>query len=54
MQLKVGEVNQAMEDIITSLDQTQNELNDVDDIKGDPKFMETHLRKLQVCSDFMN
>ncbi|BFZ22115.1 hypothetical protein BsWGS_25154 [Bradybaena similaris] len=48
MQLKVGEVNQAMTDIITSLDATEASLNSIDETKGDPKFLETQLRKLQL------
>lgn len=48
MQLKVGEISQAMSDIITALDAAEADLNSADQVKGDPKFLETQIRKLQV------
>ncbi|XP_005100351.2 microtubule-actin cross-linking factor 1 [Aplysia californica] len=54
-QLKVGEVSQAMDDMISSLHVAQEELEHFDEIKGDPKFLETHMRKLQLLqSDLRN
>ncbi|CAL1534640.1 unnamed protein product [Lymnaea stagnalis] len=49
MQLKVGEVSQAMNDVITSLEDVQKDLSSADEVKGDPKFLETHMRKLQLA-----
>ena len=48
MQLKVGEVSQGMDDIITFLDNAQPTLDAFDDVKGDPKCLERHMRRLQV------
>ncbi|XP_041374834.1 LOW QUALITY PROTEIN: microtubule-actin cross-linking factor 1-like [Gigantopelta aegis] len=48
MQVKVGEVTRAMDDIICALQQANSDLEPMDKVKGDPKFLETHMRKLQL------
>ncbi|XP_067685972.1 microtubule-actin cross-linking factor 1, isoforms 6/7-like isoform X1 [Haliotis asinina] len=48
MQVKVGEVDKAMSGVMTSLDAVQKDLEPLEHIKGDPKFLETHMRKLQL------
>ena len=48
MQVKVGEVTRAMDDVICALQQTNTDLEPMDKVKGDPKFLETYMRKLQV------
>ncbi len=42
----LGEVDHAMDDIIEFLTRTEEELQELDDVYGDPKFIEAHLRKL--------
>lgn len=49
MQVKVGEVDKAMDGVMGSLDTVQQDLEPLEHIKGDPKYLETHMRKLQVC-----
>ena len=46
--MSLGEVDHAMDDIIGLLQQTESDLQEMDDIYGDPKLIETHLKKLQV------
>lgn len=48
MQLKTGEVQNAMSDATASLNQAQQDLGKMGEPKGDPKHLETQLRKLQV------
>ncbi|GFN99913.1 microtubule-actin cross-linking factor 1 [Plakobranchus ocellatus] len=48
MQLKLGEVNQGMDDIITFLDGVQPALDAFDGVRGDPKCLEQHMRRLQL------
>lgn len=50
MQLKVGEVNQAMEDIIVSLDEAQSQMDAMEEVQGDTKYLETRIRKLEVIT----
>lgn len=47
--MKLGEIDHALDDIIGYLTQTEVDLQDLDNVFGDPKFIETHLKKLQVC-----
>ena len=44
----LGEVDHAMDDIIEFLTKTEEELQDLDHVYGDPKYIEAHLRKLQM------
>ena len=46
----MGEVDHAMDDVIGFLQQTETELQALDDIYGDPRYIETYLRKIQVRS----
>ena len=48
MQVKVGEVDRSMSDVIATLDQLQTDIKNQGDVIGDPKHLETILRKLQV------
>ena len=48
MQVKVGEVDQSMHDVVATLDQLQKDIKNQEDVTGDPKHLETILRKLQV------
>jgi hypothetical protein len=48
MQVKVGEVDRSMDDVIATLDQLQDDIKNQEDVTGDPKHLETILRKLQV------
>jgi hypothetical protein len=48
MQVKVGEVDRSMDDVIATLDQLQYDIKNQKDVTGDPKHLETILRKLQV------
>lgn len=44
----LGEVDHAMDDIIEFLTKTEEELQELDDVYGDPKYIEAHLKKLQM------
>ena len=46
--MKVGEIDHAMDDIIGYLTQMEADLAGVDNIYGDPRFIEIHMKKLQV------
>ena len=48
MQVKVGEVDRSMGDVIATLEQLQTDIKNQGDVTGDPKHLETILRKLQV------
>ncbi|KAK7501339.1 hypothetical protein BaRGS_00007464, partial [Batillaria attramentaria] len=55
MQVKVGEVDRSMSDVIATLDQLQTDIKNQEDVSGDPKHLETILRKLQLMqSDVHN
>ncbi|XP_070185712.1 microtubule-actin cross-linking factor 1, isoforms 6/7-like isoform X4 [Littorina saxatilis] len=55
MQVKVGEVDKSMSDVIATLDQLQTDIKNQSDVNGDPKHLETILRKLQLMqSDVHN
>ena len=51
MQVKVGEVERSMNDVIATLDQLDSDIKNQGDVSGDPKHLETILRKLQVGLD---
>ena len=44
----MGEVEHALDDVIGYLSQTEADLQNLDNVFGDPKYIETHLKKLQV------
>ena len=48
--VRLGELDHAMDDVIEVLQKTQNDLQQLEDVYGDPKFVETHLKKLQVTN----
>jgi len=48
MQLQIGEVEAGLDDAINNLRESNQELESYDDIMGDPKYLETHVKKLQV------
>ena len=48
MQVKVGDLEKGMEDIIHSLERAMTELNLMDIASGDPKCLETLMKKLNV------
>lgn len=48
--VRLGEIDRALDDMNGFLQQTECDLQELDDIYGDPKFIETHLKNLQVCS----
>lgn len=48
MQLKIGEVEEGMDEAIDSLTHAEHDLVTFDDVTGDPKCLETHMKKLQV------
>ncbi|XP_076088399.1 microtubule-actin cross-linking factor 1, isoforms 6/7-like isoform X5 [Mytilus galloprovincialis] len=47
MQMKLGEVESGMDSAIKSLEQAQEDLDNFDEFVGDPKTLETHMKKLQ-------
>ena len=46
--MKVGDLEKGMEDIIHSLERAMTELNLMDIASGDPKCLETLMKKLNV------
>ena len=53
--MKLGEVEQALDDHIGFLAQTEVDLQDLQDVCGDPKYVETHLKKLKLVEkDLLN
>lgn len=48
MQVKVGDLEKGMEDVIQSLEKAMTELNLMDIATGDPKYLETLIKKLNV------
>ncbi|KAL5005910.1 hypothetical protein ScPMuIL_017068 [Solemya velum] len=48
MQLKTGELQSAMNDAMSSLGHAQEDLGKMNDPVGDPKHLETQMRKLQL------
>ncbi|KAK3083433.1 hypothetical protein FSP39_022457, partial [Pinctada imbricata] len=47
-QLKLGELESGMDDAVSNLQHIHQELENYDDVKGDPKCLETHMKKLQL------
>ena len=52
MQVKVGDLEKGMEDVIQSLEHAMTELNLMDIATGDPKYLETLMKKLNVNFQF--
>lgn len=48
--LKLGELDTSLEDVNGYLQQVEDELSELDNVHGDPKYLETHIKKLKVCS----
>ena len=46
--VRLGEVDQAMDEVIGFLSQTECDLQQLQYVYGDPKYVETHLKKLQL------
>ena len=46
--MKVGDLEKGMEDVIHSLERAMTELNLMDIASGDPKCLETLMKKLNV------
>ena len=44
----LGEVDLVLEEVSGFLQQTEYDLQQLDDIYGDPRFIETHLKNVQV------
>ena len=42
-----------MDDAINNLEHAHQELENYDDVRGDPKCLETHMKKLQVGFYYM-
>ena len=51
MQIKVGDLEKGMEDVIQSLEKAMTELNLMDIATGDPKYLETLMKKLNVSKN---
>ena len=54
MQIKVGDLEKGMEDVIQSLEKAMTELNLMDIASGDPKCLETLMKKLNVNTANIN
>lgn len=48
MQLKLGELEAGINDGIDNLEQIQSDLEKFEGVQGDPKCLETYMKKLQV------
>ncbi|XP_021351801.1 dystonin-like isoform X4 [Mizuhopecten yessoensis] len=48
MQLKLGEIEEGMDEAIDCLTHVHEDLATFDDVSGDPKCLETHMKKLQL------
>jgi len=46
--IKLGELDTSLEDVNGYLQQVEEELSDLDNVHGDPKYLETHIKKLKV------
>ncbi|KAL3854344.1 hypothetical protein ACJMK2_013617, partial [Sinanodonta woodiana] len=47
MQIKIGDLDNAMSDAILVLQNSDQELASLENVNGDPKCLETHMKKLQ-------
>ncbi|CAE1316032.1 DST [Acanthosepion pharaonis] len=50
-QVKVGELEHAIESIMSNLENSKKDLGTLDNIIGDPKCIETQMKKLQLIQD---
>ena len=48
--IKLGELDTSLEDVNGYLQQVEDELSELDHVHGDPKYLETHIKKLKVNS----
>lgn len=46
--IKLGELDTSLEDVNGYLQQVEDELSELDHVHGDPKYLETHVKKLKV------
>lgn len=46
--IKLGELDTSLEDVNGYLQQVEDELSQLDNVHGDPKYLETHIKKLKV------
>jgi len=46
--VELGDMDQALDEVIGLLQQTESDLQQLDIIYADPRHIETHLKKLQV------
>ena len=46
--VKLGEIEQSLDEIVGFLSQTECDLQQLQYVYGDPKYVETHLKKLQL------
>lgn len=46
--IKLGELDTSLEDVNGYLTQVEDELSELDHVHGDPKYLETHIKKLKV------
>ncbi|XP_067934591.1 microtubule-actin cross-linking factor 1, isoforms 6/7-like isoform X2 [Watersipora subatra] len=49
--IKLGELDTSLEDVNGYLQQVEDELSDLDHVHGDPKYLETHIKKLKMVQD---
>lgn len=49
--IELGEVDHALEDVMGLLQQVETDLIKLDQVYGDPRYIEVHLRKVEVCQD---
>ena len=53
--VELGEMDHTLDDVIGLLQQVESDMQQLDNIYGDPKFIETHLRNIEVWnSTWMN
>ncbi|KAK6172103.1 hypothetical protein SNE40_018056 [Patella caerulea] len=54
MQVQVGKLEHAMDDVVGALNQVQKDLDKFENLNGDPKCLETQIRKLQLQQGDIN
>jgi hypothetical protein len=50
--VELGELDHSVEEVLGLLQQTESDFQQLEFVYGDPKYIETHLRKIQVCITF--
>ena len=48
--IEIGEVDHAVEDVLGVLQQAETDLVQFNDVYGDPRHIEIHLRKIEVMA----